>query len=291
VLVTLVTPSLNAGRYFPECLRSIAAQTYPRDRIQHVVADGGSSDETISLARAAGAEVDVARDRSLYDALNRAVRFARGDVVGWINADDEYAPDALARVVSTFEAHPEADLVIGDYTLQAGTTSTMRRTRADVLQRIRRGERRGTWVTPLAVFYRTGFLRALGEWLPQYRGSSDLDLWIRAAAREPLPTVVHVGAVLGRFRVHPGSISTGASPERSIRETLEIARRWRTDSSAPAGVRRFALYLERHYGLALRLWEVRDRLRPLRALAALSYWFGARGMGPGSLGDLLVPFE
>jgi glycosyltransferase involved in cell wall biosynthesis len=290
VLVTIVTPALDAARFLPDCLRSIAAQTHPRALVQHVLADGGSTDDTAALARAAGAEVDVARDRSLYDALNRAVRLARGEAIGWLNADDTYAPDAIARVAAIFEARPEVEIVVGDYVMSSARGRIVRRTGADVLERIRRGERRGTWVSPLAVFFRTSTLRALGEWLPGYRASSDLDLWIRAAARMPPPVVAHAGAILGNFRVHAASISTGASPERSLRETLEIARRWRSDPTAPPGVRRFALYVERNYGFMLRIWEIRDRSRVEKLRVALSYWREQRRLGDGTLGDMVVRF-
>ncbi len=290
MVVTVLTPTLDAERYFPECLRSIAAQTFPRDRIQHVVADGGSSDGTVELARASGAEVDVARDRSLYEALNRAFRRAQGDVVGWLNADDTYEPHALERVVATFREVPEAEIVVGDYVLESAGRRRVVRAWPDALARIRRGARRGTWVTPLAVFFRRATLHDLGPWRPEYRVSSDLDLWIRAAARDPLPVVAHAGAALGAFRIHDASISAGASPERSLRETLEIARRWRSDERAPPGARRFALYLERNYGFMLCMWTLRDAPYARRLAAAAAYWAEQRRLGRGALGDMVVRF-
>ncbi len=68
--VTLLTPTLDAERFLPECLASVRAQTYPRADIQHLVLDGESRDATARLAREAGAEVHVGRDGSLYQAVN-----------------------------------------------------------------------------------------------------------------------------------------------------------------------------------------------------------------------------
>jgi hypothetical protein len=146
-------------------------------------------------------------------------------------------------------------------------------------------------VTPLAVFYRAPTLRALGEWAPQYRLSSDLDLWIRAAARAPPPAVAHTGTVVGTFRIHEASLSSGVNPEPSLRETLDIARRWRRDESAPPGVRRFATYLERNYGFMLRMWQLRDRGYARKLFAAAGYWSEQRRLGAGAVGDLVVRFE
>jgi len=283
VRVTILTPTLDAERYFPECLASLSRQTYPRDRIQHLVLDGGSADRTVSLARQAGAEVSVARDGSLYEAMNRGVALATGEVVGWLNADDTFKPDAVERAVEAFEAHPRAEIAVGDYEMAFPGRTLVVRVRADALSRIRAGKASGTWVTPLAVFFRTETLRGLGPYRTDLRVASDLDLWIRAAARTPPPEVVHTGGVAGTFREHEDSLSSGTKRERSIREALEIAGRWRLDERAPPGVRRHALALVRQNEFVLSAWQAREGSSGARLRACMrEVW----RLGPRALWDI-----
>ena len=95
--ITLVTPTLNADRYLLEALASVRAQQWPD--VEHIVMDGGSTDDTLEiLGRDPAVRVESGADGGLYDAINRGVALASGDVVGFLNADDVLAPGALAAV-------------------------------------------------------------------------------------------------------------------------------------------------------------------------------------------------
>ena len=150
------------------------------------------------MAQEAGAEVHVEPDATLYAALNRGLPMAAGEVVGWLNGDDTFDPEALAQVVRQFRSTPAAEIVVGDYAIGPSGQAVRRKTSADALRRIREGKPgRDCWVAPLAVFFRTGTLRGLGEYSTRYRVAGDLDMWLRAAARTPVPEVVHMGRSAG----------------------------------------------------------------------------------------------
>ncbi|WP_242343213.1 glycosyltransferase [Anaeromyxobacter terrae] len=287
--MTVLTPTLDAERFLPECVASVRAQAGHGVEVEHIVIDGESGDRTVEVARAGGAHVLVGRDGSLYEALNRGVRAARGDVIAWLNADDTFELGALASAVAELRRTPSAEIVVGHYAIARGGQRRVIRTRADALLRIRSGIRQDAWVTPLAVLYRADTLRRLGEYTGTYRIAADLDLWLRAAAREPPPMVVHCGVVLGTFRVHEGSLSTGTSPERSLRETIDIARRWCERADAPEGVRSFARYLYRRHEFLLRIWHLRAEPRWRKALAAYRCYRELSALGPGTLRDFLAP--
>ena len=113
-LVSVLTPSYNQGRWLPDNLRSVAAQSYPN--IEHVVMDGASSDESVSVLQAAGGGVlwQSEPDNGQSDAINRAFDRSSGDIIGWLNSDDAYfTRDVVAEVVRTFESHPSVGLVYG----------------------------------------------------------------------------------------------------------------------------------------------------------------------------------
>jgi glycosyltransferase involved in cell wall biosynthesis len=117
-LVSILTPSFEQGRFLGDCLLSVARQTYPA--IEHVVVDGGSTDETLTLLAEAGEGVRWTSepDRGQADAVNKAFARSTGEIVGWINSDDGlFAVDTVTRVVAAFEQNPEADVVFGDVAL------------------------------------------------------------------------------------------------------------------------------------------------------------------------------
>ncbi|WP_198137441.1 glycosyltransferase family 2 protein [Anaeromyxobacter sp. K] len=287
--MTILTPTLNAERFLPECLQSIRMQSYPASRIQHLVLDGHSSDGTVALARASGAEVSVQRDGGLYEAMNRGIRLAGGDVIGWLNGDDAYEPGAIAAVVDAFRQNPTAEIVVGDHRMAGPEGSRLIRGRAEALARLRAGKRRGAWVVPIATFFRAATLRGLGPYRSEYRYCADLDLWMRAAARPSPPEVARVDTVIGSFRVHAGSLSSGRTMAASARELAALGLRWSRDEGAPPGVRRYGLYVHRRYAYLFRRWEAAPRGRLASLRTAVACYVELRRLGRGALRDFTTP--
>lgn len=112
-LVSILTPSLNQGRWLPRNLASVAAQTYPN--LEHIVVDGGSTDGSVEiLRRARGVRWTSAPDQGQTHALNTAFSASGGDVIGWLNADDAYyTPATVASAVAELARRPEVAVVYG----------------------------------------------------------------------------------------------------------------------------------------------------------------------------------
>jgi glycosyltransferase involved in cell wall biosynthesis len=113
-LVSILTPSFNQAAWLPDTLRSVACQTYPS--IEHIVMDGGSTDGSVEVLKAAGDSVRWRSepDTGQSDAINKAFRESRGEIIGWINSDDAYFDCRVVEdVVSYFVSHPEVDVVFG----------------------------------------------------------------------------------------------------------------------------------------------------------------------------------
>ena len=110
--ITIVTASMNSERTIAATLRSVGEQGYAGE-LEHVVVDGGSTDGTLDIVRAAGLRFVSEPDRGLTDALNKGIAMARGEIVGSLNSDDAYLPGALERVGAAFAAHPEAEWLTG----------------------------------------------------------------------------------------------------------------------------------------------------------------------------------
>jgi len=107
-LVTIAMPCLNESGFIEDCLRSVLAQSYPRERIEVLVADGGSTDGTRDiLARLARGDGRIRLidnpDRIQAAGLNRILREARGDVIVRMDVHCEYAPDYVEQCVAVLE--------------------------------------------------------------------------------------------------------------------------------------------------------------------------------------------
>lgn len=113
-LVSVLTPSFNQRRWLAQTLDSVARQTYPR--IEHVVADGGSTDGSAELLRTSLPSGNWLSepDRGQSHALNKALERSRGEIIGWLNSDDAYLfDDVVETVIEHFRANPSVDVVYG----------------------------------------------------------------------------------------------------------------------------------------------------------------------------------
>jgi glycosyltransferase involved in cell wall biosynthesis len=111
--VSVVIPAFNAAPYLRETIRSALAQTHRPAEI--IVVDDGSTDATASIANRFGSRVRViSRDHAgIGAARNAGVRAARGELIAFLDADDVWEPEKLARQVQLLAANPTLDLVFG----------------------------------------------------------------------------------------------------------------------------------------------------------------------------------
>ena len=97
--LTVITPTLNSAATIRNCIESIRTQDYPD--IEHLVIDGGSTDATLDIVNSYGITCVSEPDAGIYDAFNKGIRAATGDIVHILNSDDQYtAPDCVSTVMS-----------------------------------------------------------------------------------------------------------------------------------------------------------------------------------------------
>lgn len=112
--ISVITPTRNMGRFLETCILSILLQDYAN--CEHIVVDGNSQDNTRQiLKRYPHIRWVSEADRGLSDALNKGIRMATGDIIGWCNADDLYLPGTLHMVNEYFGSRPDLDVLYGDY--------------------------------------------------------------------------------------------------------------------------------------------------------------------------------
>jgi glycosyltransferase involved in cell wall biosynthesis len=112
---SIITATYNSADCIGDCLASVAAQSH-RD-IERIIIDGSSRDDTLALVKASGCTVDrliSEADRGIYDALNKGINLALGDVIGFVHSDDLLAaPDVIAAMDALFE-ETGVDGIYGD---------------------------------------------------------------------------------------------------------------------------------------------------------------------------------
>ncbi len=113
--ISIITVAYNAVSTITDTLRSVAAQSHPE--IEHIVVDGASTDGTLEIIERNGkriAQLISEPDQGVYDAMNKGLHLAMGEVVGFLNADDVYMhPEVLAKVAATM-ADPTLDACYAD---------------------------------------------------------------------------------------------------------------------------------------------------------------------------------
>lgn len=210
-LVSVITPTFGMADRIERCIRSISEQSYPN--VEHVVVDGGSTDGTIEiLQRSSGVRWVSEPDRGQSDAINKGLRTAAGDVIGWLNADDELAPGAIRRIVDALAANPLAGLAYGDidvvepdrtWRLDASPTFGM-----SALWR-------GTTIWQPGTFWTRWAQEAVGEIDEEFHLAMDFEYWLRFAKAGI--DGVHVPHVLARFEIHDSS-KTGVASKLDFAE-------------------------------------------------------------------------
>jgi glycosyltransferase involved in cell wall biosynthesis len=181
-LISIVTPCLNRAAFVREAIESVLAQNY--SNFEHIVIDGGSIDGTLDILRSfSHLRVISEPDEGMYDAINKGIRLAQGDIIGLLNTDDLYATGCFDAVVATFEGNPSALAVDGGITtFEDGETERVTVGVDPAIEPERFWERliEGSPVTN-AWFYRPTLFKQIGFFDTNYRYSADRFFLIRLA--------------------------------------------------------------------------------------------------------------
>jgi glycosyltransferase involved in cell wall biosynthesis len=220
-LVSVVTPSLNQGRFLADALDSVIAQQHPA--IEHIVVEGGSTDETATVLEeyTRRAHIRVIEDvppRGQAAALNVGFRAARGEIIGWLNADDRYVPGAFAAATETLVG--EVKLMYGDWQIIDELGAVIRSQVAGKFDRRDLLNGTGGTIGQPAVFFRRELFERIGYLDENLHYAMDYDFWLRAAE---VTEFRRFAGTLAQFRHHPDS-KTVDQPNRFYPEARRVAR-------------------------------------------------------------------
>ena len=202
MLITIITATYNSEEYLPAALNSYRQQKYVEKEL--LVIDGESKDETLNIIKAykdCVTEYHSEKDRGIYDALNKGIELAKGDIIGILHSDDFFSSEeVLNRVAEKFKDNPELMAVYGDleYVDRIDSDKVIRYWQSGYFSRLKM---KLGWMPPHpTLFIKKECFVKCGVYDLSYRSAADYDLILRFLYKNKLKTG-YIPEVLMKMRV------------------------------------------------------------------------------------------
>jgi len=220
LLISIITPSLNRADMIVTAIESVLAQNYPH--FEHLIIDGGSTDGTLDvLAKYPHLKVISEPDNGMYDALNKGLKLAHGEILGFLNSDDLYAPGVFKEVAAHF-ANATVDAMAGRAEIfREGEDGNFE----NVMEIASSGPEHLLEQTVFGIpafnawFFRRSVFERIGTFDTGYRIISDREFMIRLA----LAGIVYARTdhLLYQYRQHAGSMTISGNKTNSTKIVQE----------------------------------------------------------------------
>lgn len=178
--VSIITVTLNSGRYLEDCIGSVIRQRY--DDIEHIIVDGKSIDNTLDIVQKYQSHIAKwisETDRGMYDAINKGMLMATGDIIGILNSDDMLdSDDVIGSIVKAFREN-NTSTVYGDLEY-VDATDTNRVLRIWKGRRFKRYRFRYGWMPAHPTFYiKRSLVEQFGFYQNHYYSAADYEFMAR----------------------------------------------------------------------------------------------------------------
>ena len=229
MLVSIITATYNSSRTIRETLDSVRGQTYPN--IEHVIIDGLSTDDTLSIIeeRAPNALCYSGKDEGIYDAMNKGIAKAKGDVIAILNSDDRYAHKDVIKNVVDQMSRTESDTLYGDlkYVHEFDSNKVIRTWKAGEYSK---KKFEFGWMPPHPTFFVTAELyQKYGTFTTELRSAADYELMLRFLYKNDVSTC-YLPECLVYMRAGGQS---NATLKNRIRANREDRRAWEMNGLRP----------------------------------------------------------
>jgi glycosyltransferase involved in cell wall biosynthesis len=223
VKLSIVTPSFRNSDWLRLCVASVADQAGVE--VEHIVQDAQSDDGTREwLAQDHRVRAYFEKDQGMYDAVNRGWRRSNGEILAYLNCDEQYLPGALAAVAGFFEQHPQIDVLFGDVVMVDAEGRYLYHRKMQTPLKYH------TWTYHLstlscAMFFRRRVVSEYGELFdPRLRDVGDGEWMVRLLRRGV--RMATLGQFTSAFTYTGANMSVGANARRENRELCQSAPFW-----------------------------------------------------------------
>lgn len=176
--ISIITVAFNAQNTIERCINSVTGQKF--NNIQYIIIDGGSTDNTNQIINKYRDNISFyvsAPDKGIYDAMNKGIAAADGDIIGTLNADDYFADDDILNNVADAFSDPNVNIVYGDLDYVDQKGKVIRKWRSGGY---RNGRFNWGWMPPHPTFYcRRELFEKLGTYSLDYGSAADYELMLR----------------------------------------------------------------------------------------------------------------
>jgi glycosyltransferase involved in cell wall biosynthesis len=235
--VSIITVTLNSASTIADTMQSVGEQDYPL--IDHIIVDGASTDRTLEIIKEYPHHIHVIseKDNGIYDAMNKGILAAKGDIIGILNSDDMYmGPHVISTIAEVFR-DPEVQCCYAD--LQYVDYRNARRIKRIWKSGIYKSNAfYWGWMPPHPTFFvRRSVYEQCGLYNTNMQSAADYEMMLRVMARHQLKSA-YIPLILVKMRT--GGISN-ASAKNRLRANREDREAWRTNGLKPYF---FTLYLK-----------------------------------------------
>ncbi len=229
IKVSIITATFNSSRTILDTMNSVQNQTYPH--IEHLIIDGLSTDNTIELIESTNFKGNIhsGKDKGTYDAMNKGIGLANGDIVGILNSDDFYASETIIKDVISLFNETGCDAVYGDLLYVDGIDTT-KFIRKWISGKYNRENFLQGWMPPHPTFFvRKSVYEKYGSFNISLWGAADYELMLRFLYKNKV-----TAAYLPKVLVH---MRTGGQSNTSIlnrlRANMEDRKAWKINDIQP----------------------------------------------------------
>ncbi|MEZ2334103.1 glycosyltransferase family 2 protein [Mucilaginibacter sp. RCC_168] len=176
--LSLVTVVYNAQDTIRQCIQSVINQNYPN--LEYIIIDGGSTDQTLSIIREYHKFIHILvsePDNGIYDAMNKGISRATGDVVGILNADDHFADADVLRSVAAIFAQHDIETLYGDLDIIDQHQQVIRKWRSGKCNR--NSFKLGFMPAHPTFYCRRNLFNQFGFYNPGHGSAADYELMLR----------------------------------------------------------------------------------------------------------------
>jgi glycosyltransferase involved in cell wall biosynthesis len=228
-LVSIVIPAYNLGNYVGETIDSILAQDYPH--VELIVLDDGSTDHTRDVLKKYAGRIYAESHPNMgqVNTLNKGWGLAKGDILGWIGADDALLPSAVSRAVACLAANPDVVLTYCDFNLIDADSKAIRRVRTPEFN-YREMLVNVTCLPGPGAFFRRSAANAVGPWNSALRIMLDYEYWLRLGL---VGRFKRIPEVLALYRIHAGQETFSRMDEQKAAEVVLVVSRMFENPALP----------------------------------------------------------